>query len=246
MSKHISDIEIQRIRTGNYINVHMETLTKISKSRFRGLGQVWSEKFLVESLRRFDDIGLHDHRDAAYLIFIMNYLGTYFLDDPRYTTLRSIYYTTANKAHVTDEAHREFVRISRTYIGKNNEIFSQALGRFVSMVGEKSALSITPETCLDMYIEFFGLPSDQRHTFPRWEMLMLASQAASELNMNSPRGVSVALGLSLWLGSGFHHDPLFPWVRDITADAKSAEQRASLLHEYGIKRAHTQLSQDGR
>lgn len=242
MLKTISAPELQRIRTGNYVNFHMLTLAINSKARFRGLGANNSRNFLLESLHYFDAIGLSSHRDAAYLIFIMTHLGTHFLVDPRYYELRSLYYRLAPQdPHVTDKVRDEFIKISHIYFGKKKIGYYAALSNLVELCETESLYSNTPSGLVLEYLGLLGLSQMHKDQFPMQPFLDQALDAAQVLKIDTEKGRLVAATLAFWLGTGFHRDPLYPWVQELCAGKSTAQQRVEALRHFGIKRASSQV-----
>jgi len=73
-------------------------------------------------------------------------------------------------------------------------------------------------------------------------MLLAEAQAsACALGLDANEGDAIALALRWWLGVRFEEDPLFPWIRDVSARESDAEARTRALRHYALRRIATVL-----
>jgi hypothetical protein len=60
------------------------------------------------------------------------------------------------------------------------------------------------------------------------DLALSGGALASEAGLDGPRGAMLCAGLAFMLGSGFLHDPQFPWVEDAL---RAPARRAEMLHD---------------
>jgi hypothetical protein len=226
------------------INRHMATyLHDLDLARFRGLGERQCEAFVREGVSYCDRLGLGFLEHIEYVHFIMYFLGTHFYLDPRYQPIAE---RLADRGVVANQriegAHRLFRVFGDRFIGEGLRVARDAMARFNVELERQPGTELGPHRILAAFHDANALGPEERLRFPGQAIVEAAAGAARELAIDVPSGHDICFALALWLGTGFHRDPLFPWVREVPARVEgSARQRASALKDYALKRLQKML-----
>lgn len=239
MSLRIAREQIELIRYQTHQSELVAAMHRLDPHRFRGLGPARTEAFVRHGWETAQRLGLLYLNDAGYILFLMTFLGSHFLEDFRYAELaRVLQEPDPDEAPGFDtrirRAREVFVAFGDRMIGPESSIYLADLERFSAW------LARTPRLETDEMME--ALPrchggAEVRLTEPEKRMILAEAQASADvLGLDQDEGDAVALALRWWLGARFEDDPLFPWVRDVTARERDAAARTRALRDYALRR----------
>jgi len=243
VSLRIKREQIESIRYEIHEPDLVAAMQRIDPRRFRGLGLARTETFVRHGWETAQRLGLLYVNDAGYILFLMTYLGSHFLEDFRHADLaRILQPPDPREAPRFDtrirRAREAFIAFGDRMIGPKAAIYLADLGRFSAW------LARTPKLETDAMLEV--LPRchggmEVRLGEPQQRMLLAEAQASARvLGLDQEgEGDAIALALRWWLGVRFEEDPLFPWVRDVTARESDPEARTRALRGYALRRLST-------
>ena len=242
MSVRISREQIERIRYETHQPDLVAAMQRLDPHRFRGLGPARTEVFVRHGWETAQRLGLLYVNDAGYMLFLMTFLGSHFLEDFRHADLaRVLQEPDPAESPGFDtrirRAREAFIRFGERRIGPQATIYRADLGRFSAWLKRTETL----ET--DVMLE--ALPRSHADTQvhlsepQKWMLLAEAQASADALGLDHDSGDAIALALRWWLGVRFEQDPLFPWVRDVTAREPDAAARTRALRAYALRRLST-------
>ncbi|SHF03914.1 hypothetical protein SAMN05444273_103511 [Litoreibacter ascidiaceicola] len=238
MSFVISAPSVSDLRFDNLYKRILAYLMELDSARFRALGDANCRAFVRKGVSFCDarNLGFVEH--IEYVHFLMYFIGTDFDRDPRYSALTQ---ALSDQDHVANErvetAHRLFRPVAERFIGVGLAQAHVALSRFYETMEHTNDDQLTPRLVFDAFYAAYDFAPTERDRFPEAALVDAAVQGAQALGIETALGRGVCLSLALWLGTGFTNDPLFPWVRDVTAQApNNANERALALKAYAQKR----------
>lgn len=240
----LPDQIIKNLRFCSNAKVHFKYLSELDKNRFQGLGDVHTEAFIEHAMAFADGLEFQFQEEVQYIMFVMHFLGSYFYDDARYEPI-----TTTLRARVTgkderiQECYRVFSAFSRRFLGEDFSVFATALERYAECSEGILQADNPSQFSFDAFCKAYALDANMRSAFPINAMHDAAKVAATELGISNERGIAVCLSLSFWMGTGFHKDPLYPWVKDkAEAAGQGIDARCMAIHGYAHKRMRRQLN----
>ncbi|SFR56784.1 hypothetical protein [Litoreibacter janthinus] len=238
MSFVLSTQSVTDLRFDSIYKHMLAYLVDLDPARFRGLGDANCKAFVRQGLAFCDAHKIEFMEHIEYVHFMMYFIGTGFPRDPRYTALTGALTDQSHVAHQRIEtAHRIFRKFADRFVGIGLAQTKSALTLFNEQLTSVPDDKLSPRAGLDAFYVAFDFTPQERDTFPEAHLVDAARQSANALDMETPTGYGLCLSLALWLGTGFAQDPLFPWVRDIPAQAPDTPQeRARVLKDYAIKR----------
>lgn len=221
-------------------------LDGFARSRFKGLGFEQTTRFVRHALASAERFGLQYRDQTAYLMFLMNFLGSWFWFDPRFRKLAAILQSSELSSHrKIDELHTAFSRLAANFIGDDYGLYWSAIGKAEDKLPPMFESSASDEAILRVQVECHDRPEVLR-MFPVAAFLERSRQAAEALEMNSSNGYQASVVLSYWFGTDYHRDPLFPWIKEKTAGHQSADARARAVIDYALKRMRKTRTMSGR
>lgn len=238
MSLRIASDKIESIRYQAHRPDLIAAMQRLDEHRFRGLGPARTETFVRHGWETAQRLGLLYVNDAAYVLFLMTFLGSYFLEDFRHAGLaRVLQEPDPGEAPGFDtrirRAREAFIRFGDRRIGPKAAIYLAEVGRFSAALARHETLAT--DVMLETLLRCHG--AEVRLTEPqRWMLLAEAQASAEALGLDQDQGDALALALRWWLGARFEDDPLFPWVRDVTAREADPEARTRALRDYAQRR----------
>ncbi|MET3601899.1 hypothetical protein [Martelella mangrovi] len=218
---------------------YKDALLAIDVHRFRALGDVHTETFIRHAVTWSADNGITYLNDTAYVMFLMLHLGSFFYEDPRYAAITTILSQEPEFCDDrTDRARRVFIAGSKTLRGEDGARQQKALDRFVR---EEQHRFNDDTVNLHQAAEFLrGLfPGDTAIASDDVERKLCAAarEAGEALGLAGNRAEKACLAVGFWLGTGFYKDPLYPWIRDLTANRSlMPEDRLRIFVGYARKR----------
>lgn len=239
MSLRIAREHLERIR----YQAHQAELTaamhRLDPHRFRGLGPERTEAFVRHGWETAQRLGLLYVNDAGYVLFLMTFLGSHFLEDFRYAELaRILQEPDPEEAPGFDtrirRARRAFIEFGDRRIGPKASIYLADVGRFSAWLNKTGKLET--EAMLEVLPRCHGGEEVQLAEPQKWMLLAEAQASAVALDLDPDDGDAIALALRWWLGARFDEDPLFPWVRDVTGRESGAKARTRALRDYAQRR----------
>lgn len=238
MAHVLTDAVKTELRFAANYRTQKDFLLQLDPKRFRGLGDTHSKAFVREAFAFSDHNELHYMEEVEYIIFLMSFLGTYFYQDPRYFWLAQVLQDKTRPSDARlNECQRRFARFSDRFIGDDLTIFQGALAQFWAGSETISTSDKPMQKTLEVFYKAYNFSLSERQAFPEDEIMSAAYMAARSLGVQTTTGNALCFSLSLWMGTGFYRDPLFPWVRDIVAAAgDSVLQRERELTAYAKKR----------
>ncbi len=242
--KQMSDALLAEIRfQSNYIQLR-PTLVGLNESRFRGLGDAQCQAFVRHGVKVADGFDLTRMDSAAYVLFLMHYLGSWFHTDPRFAAIHGALLQAAGETEKLEAARTAFMAHADRYIGETGEISAKIL------IGYQPHLALVTDSrtsLADLHAALIkGCPfsPQDRAAYPGPAFEAEAGRAAAHLGLEPVLGAKVCLALAFTLGRRFFDDPLYPWVRaKITEAAKSGDDPARVMFDYALKRMNVMLRQ---
>ncbi len=220
----------------------VEALRRINAPRFRALGEGNCRRLVAHASAEGDRFGLMSVGGRAYLLLIMNWLGSYFLDDPRYGAIRAALSAPASEEDRLSDARSAFIAISAHQIGTDAAILRERLARLPELAGLMQDPEISHHRLHDALLDLWGLSPAEREHWPRRFLEGHALQATQALDIDTSFGRRLALVLTHVLGIGFYQDPLYPWVADTVMRAREQGRPADqALAAYAQKRLNALL-----
>lgn len=221
---------------------------EISPRRFRGLGDEHCRIFATYAFNVSDSAGFRYLEETQYIVFLMSFLGTHFVDDPRYAYLAAEIGKPPPESPAASDpripnCYRWFSGFSNRFLGGDLSIWRRAAAQYAAEIDELTARERSPEVHLRAFFRAYAFSSEEMARFPGRAMHQAASETMHDLGMSCPLGEEAAMALVLWLGTGVSRDPLYPWVRDqAEAAGPSRGDRAARVYAYAKKRLAYQIS----
>ncbi|EPX81843.1 DUF4123 domain-containing protein [Litoreibacter arenae] len=214
----------------------LRALSSFAEMRIKGLGLVRTLWFVEHAVSSGDKFDLEYRDQIAYLMFLMNFLGSYFWTDPRYKSFHDILTNQDLASHnKIDALHELFSRFSNSFIGDDYGLYWDTLEATQAQLPTVYGHDGLDEVLLETQI---GCHAKQEHLvgFPRHEFLLGSRQAARIMEMDSPKGYQASVVLSYWFGTSYYADPLFPWIRAKILEKSDADAKADNVLAYAVKR----------
>ncbi len=238
MTFRIAREQIESIRYHTHEPELVAAMQRLDPHRFRGLGPARTQVFVRHGWETAQRLGLGYVNDAGYVLFLMTFLGSHFLDDFRHAGVaRILQVPDPKEAPGFDtrirRAREAFIAFGDLMIGPKAAIYLDDVGRFSAWLTRAGMV----ET--DEMLE--GLPRchggvEVCLTDPEKQMLLAEAQASAQALDLDDKGTTIALALRWWLGARFEDDPLFPWVRDVAGSESHAAARTRALRDYALRR----------
>ena len=242
VSIRITREQIESIRYHTHQPTLVEAMQRLDPNRFRGLGPERTRAFVRHGWETAQRLGLLYVNDAGYVLFLMTFLGSHFLDDFRHADLARI----LQEPDPRDppgldtrirRAREAFIAFGDRRIGPKATIYRADVGRFSAWLARTDKLAadellaVLPRCHEGMQVH---LTEPQK-----WILLAEAQASADALGLDQEDGDATALALRWWLGVRFEADPLYPWVRDVTSRESQPEARTRALRDYAMRRLST-------
>ena len=224
--------------------IHQDDLAaamqRLDPHRFRGLGPARTEAFVRHGWDTAQRLGLLYVNDVGYVLFLMTFLGSHFLEDFRYADIARILQEQGSKAPGLDtrirRAREAFIAFGDRRIGPKSTIYLADIGRFSAWLTDTKKLET--DAMLEVLPRCHGSMEVRLDEQQKRMLLAEARGSAHVLGLDQDEGDAIALALRWWLGVRFEEDPLFPWVRDVTARESNAETRTRALRDYATRRLY--------
>lgn len=239
MSLRIAREQIECIRYETHKPDLVAAMQRLDPHRFRGLGPARTEAFVRHGWETAQRLGLLYVNDAGYLLFLMTFLGSHFLEDFRHAQLARILQVpdpeeTPGFDTRIRRARAEFIAFGDRMIGPSATIYLADLDRFSAWLGRTPRLET--EEMLEVLPRCHGGTEVRLSDRERWTLVAEAQASADALGLDRDEGDALALALRWWLGVRFEADPLYPWVRDVTGGVSDARARTRALRDYALRR----------
>lgn len=232
----LSDEDLKDIRLTTNLRDCLMILDGFARTRFKGLGVHHTIRFVRHALATAEHFGLQYRDQTAYLMFVMNFLGSWFWHDPRFPKMADILHSSTLSNHrKIEELHAAFSQFSTNFIGDDYSLYWAALARTEAKLPPLLENAASDEAVLRAQVECHGRPDVIRH-FPAAAFLERSRHAADAIGMSSPRGYRASVILSYWFGTGYYNDPLFPWIAEKAGEQRTADSRARSVLAYALKR----------
>lgn len=227
-----------KIRFETNYQHHVKSLEMINKPRFRALGDDHCRAFITHAADMGDRMKFDQLGSVAYLMFLMTWLGSHFMSDPRHGAIQQ-----ALAAHDTEEERMEnaraaFLPFAEKHVGDKGEILTERIAALEDL--KPLAQDQTPQGFAklhDALLDTFKITGADRDAYRREAIEQQAVASAVALDIDTGLGRNLSLVLTILLGTRFHTDPLFPWVPDTVATAQSVGKPAdAALFDYALKR----------
>jgi hypothetical protein len=216
---------------------YFDSLMVINRPRFRGLGDDHCRTFVAHAARLGDAMGFETLGSVSYLMFLMHWLGSHFHEDPRHAALNAALTSSAGEEERIDHARDIFIAFAQRHIGETGEIYHDRLAALHGIEPYLTDTTSSHHALHDALLDAFHMQGDARTAYPRDAIEAAAVASARALSIDTPLGRRICLVLTFLLGTRIHADPLFPWIRDITAKARTEGQAADeALLAYAQKR----------
>lgn len=228
--------DLENIKLTANLRDSLMVLNGFARARFKGLGITHTIRFVRHSLAAAENFGMEYRDQTAYLMFVMNFLGSWFWHDPRFQGMADILHSpTLSSHHKIEGLHTAFSQFSNDFIGDDYSIYWSTLTKTETALPSLLENYTSDEAVLHAQVECHGRP-DVIRNFPMAAFLEHSRHAADAIGMNSPRGYQASAILSYWFGTGYYNDPLFPWIAEKAAEQKTEDSRARAVLDYAMKR----------
>ena len=173
--------------------------------------------------------GFETERAVCRFTELMFYFGSHFDADPQYPWAAA--YLVANpepdEPRRSGGLHDEGMRYWGEIAGPDNQYLREAIARILEnpLNLMRTASAPTPEA---------GLPAAFERLYPRKaaktgrkamaSLVALGLQQAPLNGLTSVEGAVLFTGLMFCLGSGFAHDPIFPWAEAVLMDSSIPDE----------------------
>lgn len=236
----LTDAQIAEVRYRTHRPALEEAMRRHDAARFRTLGPGALEQFLRHGWDTAQELRLLYVNDVAYLLFLMTFLGERFLDDFRFAAIAEPLRDAAADGLDTRvrRAREAFLDHGEAFIGKAGAQYLADVARFRRRLDEggEDPAQVLDALCACHEGRSVTLSPEQAARL-RGE----AAASAAALGLDGEAGLALALALRWWLGLGFHDAALYPWVREVGADAPPGPERARVLRAFALKRLGAQL-----
>lgn len=164
-------------------------LDGFARTRFKGLGVHHTIRFVRHALATAEHFGLQYRDQTAYLMFVMNFLGSWFWHDPRFPKMADILHSSTLSNHrKIEELHAAFSQFSTNFIGDDYSLYWAALARTEAKLPPLLENAASDEAVLRAQMECHGRPDVIRH-FPAAAFLERSRHAADAIGMSSPQAI---------------------------------------------------------
>lgn len=236
--------ELESIRADIHQRELAAAMRRLDPHRFRGLGAARTEAFVRHGWETARRLGLLYVNDVGYVLFLMTFLGSHFLDDFRYDDLARILQEPAPEAGPgidtrVRRAREVFLALGDRRIGPKATLYLADLRRFLAWLDRTKKLETG--AMLEALPRCHGGMEVRLTELQQRTLLAEAQASARVLGLDPDEGDALALALRWWLGVRFEEDPLFPWVRDVTGRESDARARTRALLDYAQRRLSTVL-----
>jgi len=234
----ISQASLATLARQTDVSLYRRVLHQLDPHRFEALGEAHTVAFIRHALDRCDAWSLGMTNEAAYVLFLMTQLGSFFFEDPRYVQIAAPLLQDPGPVDRRVESARErFIAYGDRHYGGAYEARHRALRQLSARLGEFELPSCDPwqvaQTLVDLEARDEGLEA----------LVERAHAAARELGMAVPLGEKLCVLLVYWLGWGVTMDPLFPWLRDLAArEGEPADAVARRLASAAKKRFYRRMA----
>jgi hypothetical protein len=235
--KVMSDGLMSEIRFhSNYLHLK-GALLGFNKDRFTALGDHGCQAFVRHGVGVADQFHLGRMDSAAYVLFLMSYLGSWFHTDPRHQAITDALATAGAETDRIAAARDAFMRHAAQYIGDTGEISARVLSGYLPRLGQVTD-AVTPLPDLhSLLIQGCPFTPADLAAYPKDAFESEARAAAAYLRLDDGVGAKVCLVMTFTLGRIFFDDPLYPWVRHKIAEAATAgTDPARHLFDYAVRR----------
>lgn len=216
---------------------YFDSLMVINRPRFRTLGDTHCRAFVGHAARVGDEMRFDTLGSVTYLMFLMHWLGSHFHEDPRHARLTEALTGPMGEEDRVEAARDAFIAFAEAHIGDHGEVYHERLATLAEIEDFVSDTSKSHHKLHDALLDAWHIHGDARSAYPRDALEATAIDSARALSIDTPLGRRICLVLTFLLGVRFHHDPLFPWVRDITTKAREDGNPADeALFAYAKKR----------
>ena len=232
----------ETIRFETNYNHLFDTLMRLNRPRFRTLGDARCRDFVRHGLGVADGMQLQTIGSVAYLLFLMNWLGSYFYLDPRFRAVHGPLSLSLPEEERIEAARTGFLGIAERHIGDRGEIVVARLARLPEHEHMVTDTALHHRQLHATLLDLWEVDGEARADSPADWVEDQAVRSAQSLGIDTPLGRRVCLVLVFVLGIGFHRDPLYPWATDKVAEARAAGERPELsLLAYARKRLDATL-----
>lgn len=181
-------------------------------------------------------------RDMFLYITVMLMLGSYFDEDPQMPWAKTLLDSGASMESLHERVHRHLDEV----VGNENEFLVRALVACRSLELNSfpdPATSGFKTRVLKMLEALYPRKFESQGVNATLRMVNEAVEVAAEYQMKP--GAALLATLAFMLGSGFHIDPVHPWIQKILLDESlDGEAKTKSLHEESLGFVEHSLSSD--
>jgi hypothetical protein len=217
----------------------------------RQAGGVEQMRKLVErGIARAFQLGFESRKQVTLFVSLLLMLGTDFDSDPQTPWARKISDgTIRNPTLRIDAVFHEAVDHLKATAGQDCEFVVRALLRIRSYdfgTAPQSTGEQFVNDVLELLREFCPQKYAHQGEAVNRELIALGREAAARYGITAPRGVLLVVVLMFMMGSGFHHDPLYPWAGKTLNDRRIPDEdgRIDLLYRQAIEHVGESLQPD--
>ncbi|MEM9696623.1 MAG: hypothetical protein AAGA56_29045, partial [Myxococcota bacterium] len=160
---------------------YREVLYRIDYARFRGLGERHNKRFVQHATSTADELRLLYTTDVAYLMFLMSYLGSHFLVDPRYRALAAVFQESCPTGidTRTERARTLFIRAAEQMLGPDLRDRHRALSRVMEQMDHLMEPSTSVTDVYDFLAGLYSFEDEEEAVFDPLPRSFLDSAGAA-------------------------------------------------------------------
>ncbi len=224
----------------NYAHLS-RSLLHINARRFRALGDNRCRQFVSLGLELGDTLDLTRIGSVAYLLYLMQWLGSSFHTDPRYATIHEPLRSRGAETDRVDAARDAFMAFADKHIGENAEILTARLARLDELEQLVFDQKISHSALHDQLLAMWKI-DEAEEGYERAFIEAKTVEMSKDLNADTETGRRTCLLLSFILGVRADRDPLFPWISDAAKAAQDTNEAVDrALFSYAKKRLEATL-----
>jgi hypothetical protein len=226
----------------NFANRVYEHLQKFFPEQCQYLGADQVREAIRLGLKQAEHYHLVSERDVYFYISLMFLLGSHFDEDPQLPWVAELLREpTPETAHIRmAPVYDQAMTLLDSMVGPKNEYLRQTLG----MLQQSQVFESLPEAPSfgHRLLLLLQALAPQKYQILGDAILRDVVRhgygAAKQHGLTTERGAMIYLSLAFLLGSGFDHDPLYPWAAEALADPGLTDPGQKSAALYAAARKH--------
>lgn len=226
----------------NFASRVYEHLQKFFSEHCQSLGADQVRKVIRLGLKRAEHYQLISERDVYLYVSLMFLLGSYFDEDPQLPWVAELLKDQAPETANTRMApvYDQAMTLLDSMVGPENEYLRQTLG----MLQQSQIFESLPEAPSFGHRLLLLLQALAPQKYQVLgdnilrDLVRHGYGTAKQHGLTTERDAMIYLSLAFLLGSGFDHDPLYPWVAEVLANLEKIDPAQKGKALYAAARKH--------